>query len=941
MRSAASDTGAVHGRPQQLAERSGGGWTAADEIASPTAFLPREPTGVMKLSTVAGVLGITPIAALGTATGRLGGRTVTYAGPHGSAMKSTLLPWGLETSLTLPSPRAGTEFEWRVSLPGALVQLVPTEAGGINVAVLDAVPDPVAPAGSIDSGAAEESGNPRPGSDREPEPPNARPVGSNRPPPTADINAGGASQGSALISGPTLLENAALAGHRSATSVVSAADAANLTDRQLFGPSLGSPAPPVRTERIVATVLPPTATDARGHDVPVTLATHGNVVTMTIAPKDDVSYPIDADPSVVATNVGVPCSASVQAGVLPNGSGVLVKNCRLWQALGFNDYRLMNYAAPNPFVYPTGCGAILNSEDQSYELDRIRESGADTIRVWFFQKYFQDYKANNPGAANGWYPYIKLLKKAKADGLSVIPVLVNNWNQCDREDSTSNDGNHVDGYFYADGYRSPQFNYTYSAKTWASMVAKEFSPSTTDANAAGLSDAIAFFQIVNEAEFDATTTSGAVCGDNAAKTLYAFGQDMATTIKSAYVGSSAAAPPLVSLGTMAIGQCGVSSAASDPVGSPNTSDFQYIHSAPAIDICEIHDYDAQDRSDPTYNWYGLPNNNLAQRITECGGKPVVIGEAGIEANVALDATTRVDRGSASPAPTNYTTLKRRAQYLSDKIATSFNSGVSGYVLWDKIMASSDSAWNVANDETLGYGAYGIGGSGGTKSQDPAVCVLRGYATAWTLGEPPLSASGSCGASAWPVAIPGPADHYAFVDGTPESWGKNAGGWGNLGTAYSGAADHGNAGAGPTGGVLDISVGTGPVDTGSTTVTFGTDKYNPYSEIEVESDSVALLVPGSTVSFWVNNRATGSCTSQLQVRPVLRLNGNWDSVRPVAAVTMAASTWQQVSFTVPATYGSANTPVTAVHAVGVEIDAPGQASGINCKGQHVFLDDAKW
>ncbi len=587
------------------------------------------------------------------------------------------------------------------------------------------------------------------------------------------------------------------------------------------------------SEIVVAHIEPPTSKDARGGTVATRLTVVGDTITMHVAATDGSAYPIRADPVIVGQNDTQPCSSLVRSGTF-KGRGVLVRDCRVWFAIGFNDYRLMNYAAglPHPFVNSTtvnqGCGPILDSEDQAYELQRIAETGSNVVRVWFFQKYFQDFRDDASSSGHDpWTPYVHLLQAAKARGLLVIPVLTNDWNQCDREPSTgtsspANNQQHADYSFYEEGpggadpgYLTPgTFGYTYSAKQWAAKVADEFGPNGPHAD---LTSTIAFYQVINEAEVDISPTDAQHCGPTGAQALRDFGQDMASTIKAQYSGHT---EPLVSLGTMGIGQCGVSSNVPDPVGTPNRSDFAYAHSAPAIDLCEVHDYDAEAVSDPTFDWYSLPANNLAQRIKECGAKPIFVGEAGIEANVQPGDITRTNH-DPSPPPVDKNSLHRRAMYLSHKLATDLNAGVSGYVLWDKIMAGSDSAWNKVNDETLGYGAYGLRADG-VRHQDPALCVVQEVAGSWHLGDAPpdVASQAACDARIPPA---GPANHYGFVDGTTEGWSTDNT-WGDLTVSTAtGNAPPGHPSSDTAKHALKLTIGS-----------------DQSPAIEVESDSVALL-----------------------------------------------------------------------------------------------------
>ena len=229
----------------------------------------------------------------------------------------------------------------------------------------------------------------------------------------------------------------------------------------------------------------------------------------------------------------------------------------------------------------------------------------------------------------------------------------------------------------------------------------------------------------------------------------------------------------------------------------------------------------------------------------------------------------------------------------------FNAGVSGYIVWDKIMASSASTWNIENDETLGYGAYGYISSG-QKYQDPALCVINSFAEVWLIGEAPETVP-SAEACNKQVPVPGAVDHFAFVDGTTEGWGgewkTTPGTWGDLGTTYSSSFNHGEMY--PESGALKITVGGAPLDTreGIEVRTIEGTEFNPHSEMEVNADSVALLTAGGTVSMWLDNQAKGTCASELEVTPVLRVNKGWYSVEK-GLEKLAAGKWTQLKIEVP-------------------------------------------
>lgn len=888
------------------------------------------------------------------------GDTVVFRATSRATDRAVLVrPTGsVETLDTLRDPTAPRVLRWKVELEQGVLRLVPTVDGGVDVMRI-AAPPTTRSKSDWRKNAGSGGGNTRSrrptGHRRATAPPHTRipTTATGSAPPHAFRTCSPMANG-----GSNLLLAAGTRDLDQSSWLVARACAADqlrpsgIETRVVASPR-GPPQQPTDTtpriprgnqdssdptQRLVARIAPPRSADAHGRSVPTTLTVEGDVLTMHVsAPSDADAYPVIADPEIVGENDRQPCSSLVQTGTF-QGQGVLTRGCHVWFAIGFNDYRLMNYAAglPHPFANSTsknqGCGPILDSEDQAYELDRIAETGANVVRIWFFQKYFQDFRDDPASTGHDpWTPYVHLLQAAKARGLLVIPVVVNHWSQCDREPSSgtsspANDGKHADYSFYGPGpggatptYKVPgTFGYTYSAKQWASKVAAEFGPNGSHSD---LTSTIAYYQLVNEAEVDASTTSGAVCGPNGAQSLYHFGQDLAATIKAEYVGHTA---PLVSLGTMAIGQCGVSSSVPNPLGAPNDSDFAVIHSAPGIDLCEVHDYDAESISDLSFDWYALPYNNLAQRLKECGSKPLVIGEAGIEANVQNGNITRINGGNPSPPAVTATTLARRAQYLSNKIATSLNAGVSGYVLWDKIMAGADSAWNKKNDETLGFGAYGVRTSG-TRHQDPSLCVLRTLASDdWNLGAAPPDApsQASCDSS---IPVPAPADHYAFVDGTTEGWStENA--WGDLTlSTVTGNAPSVHPASDPANHALKLTIHS---------------EYTP--AVEVESDSVALLQPGDEISMWVR-RASGS--ANVGVSPLLRLGDGWEPCPGTEVRMPSDGSWRKITMTIPSStsglgcLGGGTPSDLTVHAVGlwVQDDNP-YGSG---SGQSVYLDDVTW
>lgn len=346
---------------------------------------------------------------------------------------------------------------------------------------------------------------------------------------------------------------------------------------------------------------------------------------------------------------------------------------RRWQPLGYNQYRLTSM--PGGYVCDGGYGAI-DDAALAARLDDMKAAGANTVRTWFFQSYYE---------AGGWAPFDRVVDAAAARGMSVVPVLVNHFGDCEPAHAEKTRD------FYAGGHRSAGAGYARSFKAYARMVAERYASER----------AIAFWQLVNEAE----TQSGG-CPSDAAAVLRAFASEMRDELRAVD------ASHLVSLGTIGTGQCGASG-----------GEYKALHEV--VDLCEVHDYNDAATALP-----GDAFNGFATRMRQCGelGKPIFVGESGIVADVG--------GGGESTGAIDAATIARRARFLDAKIAAQLGAGMDGYLIWDKIAESSDSAFN------LGSGRYGVGRFGVGSTEDPVAAVLR---AAGPLPSPRLD-SGPAGAT---------------------------------------------------------------------------------------------------------------------------------------------------------------------------------------------------
>ena len=353
-----------------------------------------------------------------------------------------------------------------------------------------------------------------------------------------------------------------------------------------------------------------------------------------------------------------PARASNNAFVGSSGTG-LTLHSHPWRFVGFNDYQLTSM--PGSAYY---CGRQIDDATLNLVLRDAKKSGATIIRTWFFQSY---YDMNSPGAwiQPTWAAFDRVLNAAAANGLKVVPVLINEWQSCEPPSTNKNLG------FFQTGYERPDsYGYPLSFKTYATTVAKHYANNTH----------IAFWQIGNEMQNYTDTGCDSFAERAGASALRAFTDDTTAAIKTVDPNH------LVSLGTSGGGECGLSGA-----------DYQYVY-AGAVDICDYHDYNNVTQAMPDDGY-----NRLAQRIAQCQAlsKPIVVSESGIAADVD-------DNGQDAITVTN-TTLQNRANFFQAKLVAAFNRGVVGYLLWEKEQDASNSA------ENFNHGLFEIGPNDPTNS----------------------------------------------------------------------------------------------------------------------------------------------------------------------------------------------------------------------------------
>jgi len=315
-----------------------------------------------------------------------------------------------------------------------------------------------------------------------------------------------------------------------------------------------------------------------------------------------------------------------------SGTGLTLHGHR-WRFVGFNDYQLTSMPG-GAYI----CGRPIDDATLNSVLRDAKKSGATVIRTWFFQSYY-DMNAQGEWIQPTWAAFNRVLKAAAYYGLKVVPVLINEWQDCEPASTDKNLGFFQTGYEQSDSY-----GYPLSFKAYATTVARHYA---NDAR-------IAFWQIGNELQNYTDTGCDSFAESAGASALRAFADDMTAAIKAVDPNH------LVSLGTAGGGECGLSQ-----------TDYQYVN-AGAIDICDYHDYYDVTQAMPDDGY-----NRLAQRIAQCRtlNKPIVVTESGIAADV--------DSNGQDTGIVTSTTLQNRASFFQAKLKAAFTRGVAGYVLWDK------------------------------------------------------------------------------------------------------------------------------------------------------------------------------------------------------------------------------------------------------------------
>lgn len=307
--------------------------------------------------------------------------------------------------------------------------------------------------------------------------------------------------------------------------------------------------------------------------------------------------------------------------------------------LGGSPYRFVGfnlYDAAASDVYACSPSTRMDDAALADTLAYIHdEAGSTVVRFWAYQSY--------TAGGTDFSGVDRFISAATKAGLKVMPVLEDGPGDCSTGKPGVSLADADQGRWYVDGYKKPYGSARLSYRDYVKVVAQHYADEP----------AVVGWTMVNEAE--TTARDGAN-----RSVLVDFAKDVAGVIHAADPNH------LVTLGTQGNGAPGGSGA-----------DFAAIYGQDGLDFTEVHDWNRY--GSDTEALPGLLDGVLppvdtgdctrtdakiacAFSISRELGKPIVVGESGIQ---ATDAAGR----------------DRRASLLRDKMIRAFDNGASGYLVW--------------------------------------------------------------------------------------------------------------------------------------------------------------------------------------------------------------------------------------------------------------------
>ncbi|MEO3937850.1 cellulase family glycosylhydrolase [Dermatophilaceae bacterium Soc4.6] len=339
---------------------------------------------------------------------------------------------------------------------------------------------------------------------------------------------------------------------------------------------------------------------------------------------------------LLAAGLGA-CSRSTSF-VARNGSGLTLDGSP-YRFVGFNLY---DGAASD--VFSCQPQSRLDDSALAETMKAIREqAGATVVRFWAYQTY--------TAGGTDFAGVDRFIAAAAKAGLRVMPVLEDGPGDCSTGEKRVPLSRADNGQWYSQGYKVPLGWAARSYRDYVRVMAEHYKDDPT----------ILGWTMVNEAETDQRDAQGR-------SVLVSFAGDISAVIK--------AADPhhLVTLGSQSNGAPGASGA-----------DFREVYAQTGLDFTEVHDWNrwgSDTEAMPGSEEGALPDPASATctardapiacsfAIAKLLGKPIVVGEVGIDASD--------DAGRA-----------RRAQLVDAKARAAFGAGASGYLVWHLDRTATD------------------------------------------------------------------------------------------------------------------------------------------------------------------------------------------------------------------------------------------------------------
>jgi hypothetical protein len=381
--------------------------------------------------------------------------------------------------------------------------------------------------------------------------------------------------------------------------------------------------PPAATATTAAPTKTPTAV-AASPTAPAATATSPAATATSAAPTATRTPTTPAatatrTPTTPAAPTASPTRTTVPPTAQPNGfvgrSGTqFTLNGQPFRFVGFN----LHDAAATVTNWDCNGWGLWSDAEMETTLRTLHDQGGVTVlRFWAYQSYTK--------GGTDFSSFDRLIAVAKKTNVKLMPVLDDQWFYCSNGPSKPQN-------WFSTGYKAPWGTNPLSYREYAQRVVTRYKNEP----------AIFAWSLMNEPDPIAIDWDTPVWADrNQATTIFrAWVTDMSTLVKSLDPNH------LLTIGTVA-------------ESWQDYLDFVGNHALPTIDFSEVHEYGKDNEAMPA-----RVSQRLAESLTQVG-KPIIIGEAGIEA------------GSGTPV-----TLAQRASLLDAKMNAFFNAGGAGYLVWN-------------------------------------------------------------------------------------------------------------------------------------------------------------------------------------------------------------------------------------------------------------------